>query len=113
MQQHPIPQNISSYEFQLIGNMTLKQFFELLAGGLVAFLFYITNLPFVLKLPLIILSVLAGAAFAFVPFEGRPLDRWLLAFIQAIYRPQEFFWKKSPTLPGFFTYKPKPAEPLL
>jgi len=28
MEQHPIPQQISSYEFKLVGEMTLKQFLK-------------------------------------------------------------------------------------
>ncbi|KKR52786.1 MAG: hypothetical protein UT88_C0021G0001, partial [Candidatus Woesebacteria bacterium GW2011_GWD2_40_19] len=35
MEQHPIPQNISSYQFRLVGDMTLKQFFQLAGGFLV------------------------------------------------------------------------------
>ena len=33
METHPVPQNISSYEFRLVGDMTLKQFLYL-AGGI-------------------------------------------------------------------------------
>ena len=39
---HPIPQQISSYQFRLVGDMTLKQFFQLARGGLdvASFLFH-------------------------------------------------------------------------
>lgn len=111
MEQHPVPQNITSYQFRLIGDMTLKQFLELVAGGLVGLLFYATNLPGVIKWAFILLSVITGAAFAFMPVEERPLDRWILAFIKACYRPLQFVWKKSPTLPDVFTFSPKPTPP--
>lgn len=104
MQEHPVPQNITSYEFHLIGNMTLKQFFELGAGGILAFVAYSSNLPDLLKWPLVFLFVILGVAFAFVPLEERPLDHWFLAFIRAIYNPTKFYWKKTLRVPEVFTY---------
>ena len=104
MQEHPVPQNITSYEFHLIGNMTLKQFFELAAGGLFAFLSYTSNLPDLLKWPLVVLFVLLGVAFAFVPLEERPLDHWFIAFIRAIYNPTKFYWKKTIHVPEVFSF---------
>ena len=104
MQQHPVPQNITSYEFHLIGNMTVKQFIELGGGIGVGVFFYASNLPFVIKWPLIIFCVCFGAALAFVPFEGRPLDKMILAFIRAVYSPTQFIWRKTPTPPSFLTY---------
>ncbi len=106
MQEHPVPQNITSYEFHLIGNMTLKQFFELGAGGLLAFMTYSTNLPDLIKWPLVVLFVLLGVAFAFIPLEERPLDHWFLAFIRAIYNPTKFYWKKSVKIPDLFDFVP-------
>ncbi|MEK7458691.1 MAG: PrgI family protein, partial [Patescibacteria group bacterium] len=104
MQEHPVPQNITSYEFHLIGNMTLKQFFELAAGGLFAFLSYTSNLPDLLKWPLVFVFVVLGVAFAFVPLEERPLDHWFIAFIRAIYNPTKFYWKKTIHIPDVFTF---------
>lgn len=106
MQEHSVPQNVTSYEFHLIGNMTLKQFFELAAGGLLAFMTYSTNLPDLLKWPLVVLFVLLGVAFAFIPLEERPLDHWFLAFIRAIYNPTKFYWKKSVKIPELFEFIP-------
>lgn len=106
MQEHPVPQNITSYEFHLIGNMTLKQFFELGVGGVLAFMTYSTNLPDIIKWPLVILFVLLGVAFAFIPLEERPLDHWFLAFIRAIYNPTRFYWKKAIKIPELFDFVP-------
>lgn len=75
MEQHPIPQQISSYEFQLVGNMTLKQFFKLAGGLLIAFLFYSTGLPFIIKWPLVISFAALGVALAFLPVNDRPLEK--------------------------------------
>lgn len=106
MQQHPVPQNISSYQFRLVGDMTLKQFLQLLGGGVIAFIFFSTNLPSPIKWFFIIISLLLAAGFAFMPLEGRSLDKWLLAFIQAIYKPTQFHWKKTPKLPEYLSSSP-------
>ncbi|HKY74483.1 MAG TPA: PrgI family protein [Patescibacteria group bacterium] len=104
MQEHPVPQNITSYEFHLIGNMTLKQFFELAAGALLAFMSYSSNLPDLFKWPLIFFFVILGIVFAFVPLQERPLDHWFLAFVRAIYNPTKFYWKKTIKVPDVFSY---------
>lgn len=107
MRQHPIPQNISSYQFRLIGDMTLKQFLELVAGVGIGFVFYSTNLIFPIKWFFVIISVIGGVAFAFMPLEGMPLDRWLIAFLKASYSPNQFVWKKSPDVPAFLKSSPQ------
>lgn len=102
MEQHPIPQNVSSYQFKLVGDMTLKQFFQLAGGFLVGLIFYSAPLIGIIKWPLAIISVLLGAAMAFVPLEERPLESWLVAFFKAIYSPTIFKWKKTENAPKFF-----------
>ncbi len=102
MEQHPIPQNISSYQFRLVGDMTLKQFFQLAGGLLIAFIFYSSPLLSIIKWPFAILSAVLGVALAFLPLEERPLERWIFAFFKAIYTPTMFFWQKGGALPKFF-----------
>ncbi len=97
MDQHPVPQNISSYEFRLVGDMTLKQFFQLAGGIGIGVLFSKMPLPFFLKWPLAGLAVLTGIMLAFVPVSGRPFSQWLLAFVRAIYSPTEYSWQASGT----------------
>lgn len=106
MQEHPVPQNVTGYEFHLIGQMTLKQFVEVATGVVAAVLVYWTNLPLVFKYPLMAFVGLLGVALAFIPLEGRPLDRWFFAFIKSVYQPTMFFWKKTDTTPPVFTYAP-------
>lgn len=102
MEQHPIPQAITTYEFRLVGEMTLKQFVKLTFGLGLAFLFYISPLPFYAKWPLIAIFSLLGIGLAFIPIEGRPLETWIVSFIKAIYSPTEYIYKKTPQLPEFF-----------
>lgn len=94
-QQHPIPQQISSYQFRLVGDMTLKQFFQLAGGALLSLLIYATGLHPLIKWPLILFFALSGVALAFLPFEDRPLDKWVLAFFKSIYSPTIYTWQKG------------------
>jgi len=96
VQQHPVPQNISSYEFRLVGDMTLKQFGYLAGGVILGLLFYGLPLAGIIKWPLILLSGFLGFAFAFMPIEERPLSTWLFAFIKAVFSPTLFVWQKKP-----------------
>lgn len=103
MEQHPIPQQISSYQFKLVGDMTLKQFFQVAGGVIVSLIFYSTPLHPLIKWPFILFSAGMGAALAFLPFEERPLERWIFAFFRSIYSPTLYFWKKTEKPPVFFT----------
>ena len=94
-EQHPVPQQISSYQFRLVGDMTLKQFFQLAGGGVVALLFYASPLPGFLKWPAVIFFGIAGAAMAFLPIEERPLEQWVIAFFRSIYSPTIFNWEQT------------------
>lgn len=110
-QQHPIPQQISSYQFKLVGNMTLKQFFQIAGGALFSLLFYASNLHPVIKWPLVISFALFGAALAFLPFEERPLEQWVISFFKAVYTPTTYFWQKAAKSPVFFKEEaPVPQE---
>jgi hypothetical protein len=96
MEQHAIPQNITSYQFRLIGDMTVKQFVELAAGILLAWAIGSGKMYPVIRLPLALGSGLFGAALAFLPFEERPLDVWIKNFFASIFKPTMFGWKKKP-----------------
>lgn len=106
--EHPIPQQISAYQFRLVGDMTLKQFFQVAAGVLISLVLYSSNLAPYVKWPLIVLSFLGGIAFAFFPLEDRPLSKWLFLFIKAIYSPTIYTWKKQGVTPLFFQPEPTP-----
>lgn len=108
MEQHPVPQHISAYQFRLVGDMTLKQFGLLAGGAVVALLFYASPLPGYFKWPLAGIAGFGGFALAFLPIEERPLDRWLTAFFKAIYSPTQFIWKKKAVIPEFFQVTPPP-----
>jgi hypothetical protein len=103
MEQHPIPQQISSYQFKLVGDMTLKQFFQVAGGVVVSLIFYSTPLHPIIKWPLILFFAGLGAAMAFLPFQERPLEKWIVAFFRSIYSPTLYTWKKTEKPPVFYT----------
>lgn len=95
IQQHPLPQDISSYRFRLIGDMTLKQFASLGICIVLAIISYSIPLPFFFKYPIVFAFLLLGVGMAFVPVQGRSLDVWLIAFIKSIYSPTQYTWKRT------------------
>ncbi len=95
MEQHAIPQQISSYEFKLVGEMTLKQFLKAAVGIILAIVVNSTKLILIVKWPLMLILGGGGLLLAFVPFEDRPLEVWFLAFIKSIYAPTIYIYKKK------------------
>lgn len=97
MEPHPIPQNVTSFQFHLVGDMTLKQFIYLAVGSGIAYLLFVFLAPRypLMAWPIIILSASLGVAFAFLPISSRPLDYWLGAFLKAIYSPTKRVWGKN------------------
>lgn len=102
MEQHPVPQQISSYQFRLVGDMTLKQFFQVASGVGISLLFYASTLHPAIKWPLIIFFTALGAALAFLPFQERPLETWIISFFKSIYSPTIYYWQASKQKPVFF-----------
>jgi len=109
MEQHPLPQDIAAYKFRLVGSMTLKQFLELAGGVVIAWLIFSSPLNFLIKWTLAPMIAFFGFALAFIPFEDRPLDQWILNFFKAIYQPTQFVYHPEPKQPEFM----EPLKPHL
>ncbi len=103
MEQHPVPQNVTSFQFRLIGDMTIKQFGYLAVGAVLAYVCYKLPLPFFITWPLAILFGVGGFGLAFVPVEERPMDVWVLAFFKSIYSPTQYIWQKTKPTPQLAT----------
>lgn len=95
MEQHPVPQNVTTFQFRLIGDMTIKQFGYLAGGAIVAYICYKLPLPFFFTWPLTISSAVLGVGLAFVPIEERPMDIWILSFFKSVYSPTQFVWTRE------------------
>lgn len=114
MDNHPIPQDITGFEFKLIGDMTLKQFAYIAAGGILGVVCYALPIFTLIKIPLALVFVGIGVAFAFVPFEGRPLDVMIKNFLKAVLSPTQYVYKKMDNQLVANNAVPKPLgkEPL-
>ena len=99
MEQHPVPQNITSFQFRLIGDMTIKQFGYLSSGIILAYISYKLPLPFFFTWPMAVVFALLGFGFAFVPVEERPMDIWFFSFLKNVYNPTVFHWEHTEPLP--------------
>jgi PrgI family protein len=95
MEQHPVPQNVTTFQFRLIGDMTIKQFGYLAGGAILAYVFYKLPLPFFFTWPLAVTAAVGGFGLAFVPIEERPMDVWVLSFIKSVYSPTQFLWSRE------------------
>lgn len=98
MEQHPVPQNVTTFQFRLIGDMTLKQFGYLCAGAILAFIAYKLPLPFIITWPLTGAFAFLGIGFAFIPIEERPMDVWVFSFFKSIYNPTQYIWSHEASM---------------
>lgn len=95
MENHPIPQDITSFQFKLIGNMTVRQFAYFAAGVILGWIFLsLPILPFI-KFPLAFLFLILGFSLAFIPVEGRPFDTVISLFIKSLFAPNQYVFQKT------------------
>jgi hypothetical protein len=94
MENHPIPQDITGFEFKLIGDMTLKQFAYVAAGAIIGLVVYSLPIFTLVKIPLALMFVGIGVLFAFVPFQGRPLDVMIKNFFKAAFNPTQYVYQR-------------------
>lgn len=95
MDNHPIPQDVTGFQFKLIGNMTVKQFAYLATGVILAWIFLQLPIMVLIKIPISSFFALFGLGLAFVPISGRPMDLMIKNFIKALFRPTQFVYHKS------------------
>jgi len=93
MENHPIPQDITGFQFKLIGNMTIKQFAYLAAGVILAWISYVLPVFILIKLPFAF-CLPAPGSFCFLPFEGRPLDVMITNFLRQFFNPTQYVYQK-------------------
>ncbi len=95
MENHPIPQDITGFEFKLVGDMTIKQFAYVATGVVSGFIVYALPLLSIIRIPLALIVGSAGAAFAFLPVEGRPMDLMIRNFFKAVFSPTQYVYQKT------------------
>lgn len=97
MENHPIPQDVTGFQFKLIGDMTIKQFAYLATGIVLAWIFFQFPITSFIKLPVCALFAFLGFGMAFLPVSGRPMDLMIANFIKALFRPTQFVYEKTGT----------------
>lgn len=113
-QGHPIPQDITGFQFRLIGDMTVKQFAYVAAGSGLAWLSFALPISFLIKAPFIIIFAMLGLILAFLPIQGRSADVMVMLFIRALFHPNQYLYKKNVVKPTqTTTTTPNPQSPTL
>lgn len=99
MDQHPIPRQITTFEFKLIGFLTIKQFIYLVVFIPLAIItYYIFPIPLLNILAAIIIGLI-GVAFAFMPINDRPMEVWVKNLIKRLTSPTQYhFHKNNPAI---------------
>lgn len=95
MDNHPIPQNVTGFQFKLIGDITIKQFVYLVTGVVSGWLFFSLPITPFVKFPIAAFLALAGISFAFIPIAGRPVDVMVANFIKSLFNPTQYIYGKT------------------
>lgn len=94
MDQHPVPRQITTFEFKLIGPMTIKQFGYVLLGGVVGYLvFLMVSVP-ILNIVCALLVFSIGPLFAFVKPNDRPMDVFIANLYRRLNAPTQYVYQK-------------------
>lgn len=95
MDGHPIPRQITTFEFKLIGFMTLRQFLYLVVTIPTAYIvFRLFPIPF-LNLLLAVIIATAGVVTAFMPIKDKTLDTWLKLVWKRLQQPTQYYFHKK------------------
>lgn len=106
MEQHPVPQNIIDVEFKLFGSFTLKQFSKIIIACLIAVVIYfLPIIPFIIKVPIILMVVGAGILSALIQNFGV----WLNGFAKSLFISPRYVWIKRESTPELLRMKQKEA----
>lgn len=94
MDNHPIPQDVTGFQFKLIGNMSVKQFAYLATGLALAGILLKLPINILIKFPFSLFFAILGIGLAYFPVSGRPMDLMIGNYIKALFRPTQFVYEK-------------------
>lgn len=95
MDQIVVPQFLD-VEDKIIGPITVRQFIEMLIGGMIIFIFYkIFDFSLFAVSGLLVMGIVL--VFAFVRINGQPFHYFLLNFFDTFRSPKLKIWKKETT----------------
>ncbi len=95
-QGHPIPQDVTGFQFKLIGDITIKEFAYLGVGILIAWFVFSLPIFLIIKIPIAIIIVGLTLIFVFVPIQGRSADVMLGLFLKALIKPNSYKYILKP-----------------
>lgn len=99
MDQHPIPQDVTGFQFKLVGAMTVKQFGYVASGVIMAVVLYYLPLHsafgVLFKVICVPLFGASGIVIAFVPIDGRPVDVMTSNFVKALFSPNQYIYHRQ------------------
>jgi hypothetical protein len=101
MEPHAIPRQITTFEFKLIGFLTLKQFIYLIICTAIGVIFYLGIPVPLLNFLFAGCAVALGIALSFLPINERPLDVWIRNLINRLLQPSQFYYHKHEEEPAF------------
>lgn len=94
MENHPIPQDVTGFQFKLIGDMTIKQFAYLAVGVIFAWITFSLPITKLITFPIAVVFGGLGAMMAFLPIEGRPFDVMIGNYFKALFSPTQYIYQK-------------------
>jgi hypothetical protein len=94
MEQHAIPRQITSFEFKLIGFMTLRQFLYLVVAFPIAYIVYALFPIPILNILLAFIVAMIGVIIAFLPYQDRSLDIWAKNLWKRLQNPTQYYYHK-------------------
>jgi hypothetical protein len=102
MEQHAVPRQITTFEFKLIGFLTIKQFVYILLFAGFALLFYFILLPIKpFNIAIAGLVMALGAFFALFKYNERELDVWIKNLLVSLLSPSQYYYIKHNVAPDF------------
>ncbi|OGK17741.1 hypothetical protein A2799_01870 [Candidatus Roizmanbacteria bacterium RIFCSPHIGHO2_01_FULL_39_24] len=101
MEQHPIPRQITTFEFKLIGFLTLKQFIYLtIFAAFATIAFFSTDIEIFKWLGAGIVFGI-GLFFAFFKYNDRSIDVWIKNLVTKLFSSSQYFYHKKNEPPTF------------
>lgn len=95
MENHPIPQDVTGFQFRLIGSLTVKQFGYLAAAAVLFVICWYLPIAVYIKGPLLLLFAGFGIGLAFIPIEGRPMDVMAGHFLEDVFAANQYVYQKT------------------
>lgn len=95
IENHPIPQDVTGFQFKLIGQMTVKEFAYLAAGCVLAYIIFVLPIfPFI-KIPLALAAFVFGIVMAFIPIHGRPASLMISFYLKSLFTQDQYIYQKQ------------------